>query len=91
MGKSTYKAYLLLGAVALSSSCSLMIPDRSYIEQMEREEDGFFAPGADFPVVSGDTGETRRSREEIRERTPASARQSRYSAEATSLSEELLQ
>lgn len=85
----TFKALLLTTVVALSSSCALMLPDRSFIEQMEREDGGMFSPGRDFPVVSGDTGEVRRSAEEVRMRTPSSARSMIQNRESESLAEEL--
>ena len=84
-----FKALLLTAVVSFSSSCALMLPDRSFIDQMEREEGGMFSPGKDFPVVSGDTGAIRRSREEVRKRTPASARSASLTKEADSLAEEL--
>lgn len=77
-----------LSSLALSS-CALMLPDRSFIEQMERESDPFYNPGKDFPVVSGDDGEAFRSREEIAQRTPASARSGKLTKESASLREEL--
>ncbi len=83
------KALLLTAVVSLSSSCALMLPDRSFIEQMEREDGGMFTPGKDFPMVSGDTGEVRRSREEVRMRTPSSERSIRQNRESESLVEEL--
>lgn len=85
----TFKALLLTAVISLSSSCALMLPDRSFIEQMEREDGGMFSPGKDFPVVSGDTGEARRSREEIRMRTPSSERSMRLNKESDSLADEL--
>ncbi len=85
------KAILLVGVVTLTSSCSLMLPDRSFIAEMEREDGGFLSPGQDFPVVSGDTGEMRRSREEIMSRTPGSERSRRLNKESVSLREELIQ
>ena len=65
---------LLTASLLLSTSCSVFMPDRSFIEEMNRETDPYLVAGKDFPVVSGDTGETHRSREEIKKRTPASER-----------------
>jgi hypothetical protein len=90
MRKSTFKLFLLVSTITLTSSCSLLLPDRTFVEQMETEEDGFYSPGRDFPVVSGDTGEVRRSQTELTRRTPASARASRLNIETASLSEELM-
>jgi hypothetical protein len=38
---------------------------------MDRESDGFFVPGQDFPVLAGDSGHVFRSRDEVMSRTPA--------------------
>ena len=78
-----------LGAVTTLSSCSLLLPERSFIAEMERE-DSFYNPGTDFPVVSGDTGEVRRSHDEIMGRTPSSERQKRLSTEERSINDELM-
>ena len=67
----------------------MLIPDRSFFAEMERESDGFYNPGKDFQVVSGDTGEVGRSREEIKLRTPSSERAKQMNAETLSLAEEL--
>ena len=89
MKKFIFQSFLLVSVVSVTSSCSLMLPDRSFLEEMERDNDTVYTPGKDFPVVSGDTGETRRSREEIQKRTPSSAREARLNKENTSISEEL--
>lgn len=82
--------FAVMGIVSLTlSSCSMMLPDRSFIEQMERQSDPFFAPGKDFPIVGGDDGETRLSPEELNARIPASRRSSRLSRESVSIREEL--
>jgi hypothetical protein len=91
MKKNTFQLFLLASTIVFTSSCSLLLPDRTFVEQMETEEDGFYNPGRDFPVVSGDTGEVRRSREELTRRTPASERTSRLNKESASLAEELIQ
>ncbi len=81
----------MLSIVFVSSSCSMLLPDRSFIAEMERESDGFYNPGKDFPVVSGDTGAVGRSREEVKLRTPSSERAKKLNTEALSLSDELKQ
>ncbi len=65
------KTYSCLMTVFLFSltSCTMMQP-RSYSDQMDRESDGMWIAGEDFPVVSGDTGRVGRTREEISLRTP---------------------
>ena len=74
MKTTAFKALLLASIFATTSSCSLMMPNRSFIDQMENSDDAILAPGVDFPVVSGDTGQVGRSREQINARTPASER-----------------
>ncbi|RPJ74697.1 MAG: hypothetical protein EHM20_10185 [Alphaproteobacteria bacterium] len=68
-----------------------MLPDRSYIEEMNRESDPVFQAGKDFPVVGGDSGEAYRSRAEIKKRTPASDRSRKQSQEIESIKQELEQ
>lgn len=91
MKSHIFKAFLLaigLGIMSTLAGCSMMLPERTFLEEMEREQ-SFYDPGKDFPVVGGDTGEVRRSREEIMSRTPANARQKRLSAESMSIRQEL--
>jgi hypothetical protein len=91
MKSHTFKAFLLatgLGVMSTMAGCSLMLPERTFLEEMERDQ-SFYDPGKDFPVVGGDTGEVRRSRDEIMSRTPANARQKRLSAESLSIKQEL--
>jgi hypothetical protein len=52
-------------------SCAMM-NNRTYLSEMEYEDDGsYFTPKEDFPVVDGDTGKVFRSRRDIASRTPA--------------------
>ncbi len=71
------------------ASCSAL--DRSFIEEMDRDSEGFFAPGKDFSIVSGDTGSPYRSREEVIKRTPAGKRSQALTKEAQSLTQELIE
>lgn len=80
--------FLVTGALLLTS-CSGFLPDRSFIEEMNRESDPFLMPGHDFKMVSGDTGETFRSKEEIQKRTPASLRSREKLKEQESIRVEL--
>ena len=89
MKNMLFKVVLLAATASLTSSCSLMLPDRSFIDEMERE--GMFTPGKNFPVVSGDTGEMRIGKEELMGRTPSSERSRRLNKEAASIDEELIQ
>lgn len=89
MKTTAFKALLLASIVVTASSCSLMLPDRSFINEMENSDDAISVPGVDFPVVSGDTGQVRRSPEQLRARTPASERSKRLRSESDSLVVEL--
>lgn len=83
------KSAIFIILMIVTSACSLMLPDRSFIEEMERENEAFYSPGIDFPVVSGDTGETKRNKEEILARTPASRRSKYIQDSMASLGSEL--
>lgn len=89
MKNFTFKAFLLVTTMSLTSSCALMLPDRSFIDEMDRES--MYSPGRDFPVVAGDTGDMRISREELQSRTPSSERARRLNKEAASIEQELIQ
>ncbi len=89
MKTTAFKALLLASLVTATSSCSLMLPDRSFINEMENSDDAISVPGVDFPVVSGDTGDMRRTHEQLRARTPASEREKRLRSESGSIEMEL--
>ena len=81
---------LFLGV--LTCSCAQMMgSDRSFVDEMDRETDGFFVAGKDFPVVPGDNGRAYRSREMINRRTPASGLSRREQKYQKSLQQELRQ
>lgn len=80
---------LILTFGLLTTGCAGLFPERSFLAEMERDSEGFFTPGRDFPVVNGDSGEAYRSREEIAQRTPASERTQKIERERLSIREEL--
>lgn len=84
-----FNLILSILAIFLLSGCAAL--ERSFIEEMERDSDGYLVAGRDFPVVNGDSGEAFRSREEIARRTPASLRSKQKLKEELSLKEELNQ
>lgn len=84
-----FKVFLLVGVGILTSGCSLMLPSRSFIDEMDRES--LYSPGRDFPVVSGDTGDVRIGKDELASRTPSSERSRRLNKEAASIQNELIQ
>jgi hypothetical protein len=77
---------IILPLLVLTSCGSL---ERSFVDQMDRESDGLIVPGKDFPVMAGDSGEAYRSKEEIQQRTPASARSQSRSKNIASIRQEL--
>lgn len=84
------KIWVLFGiSLVLTTGCAGFLPDRSFIEEMNRESDPYFQAGKDFPVVSGDSGEAYRSREEVQKRTPASEHSRKKLKEQVSLKQEL--
>ena len=84
-----FKAILLVAVASLTSSCSLMLPDRSFSDEMDRE--GMFSPGKYFPIMSGDAGDMRIGKDELKTRTPTSERSRRLNKEAVSIEQELIQ
>lgn len=75
----------------MAYGCAGFLPDRSFIEEMNRESDPMLQAGRDFPVVSGDTGEAYRSRDEVKKRTPSTERARKQTLESDSLKQELEQ
>lgn len=69
--------------------CAHMLENRSFIDQMDNQQEDIFVPGEDFAYVPGDSGVPYRSKEEIAMRTPASEYESKRSAENSSLYREL--
>ena len=61
----------LLLAVVTTAGCSGLSHRRTFIDEMDRDSDGFFTPGRDFRMLAGDTGEAFRPKKEILRRTPA--------------------
>jgi hypothetical protein len=86
------KLALLIAIMGLlATSCSSFLPDRSFIEEMNRESDPIIQAGRDFPVVSGDSGDAFRSKQEVKKRTPASEKEKRKKSETDSISQELME
>jgi hypothetical protein len=76
--------------IILNGCAGLRMPNRTYIDQMDHETDGFFIAGQDFPVVSGDQSFEGRTKEEITMRTPASVRTKKAAIQYKSIREELV-
>jgi hypothetical protein len=82
------KLIFILALILICASCG-MIPQRSYLAEMEEDDSSFFEPRKDFPVVPGDTGRDFRSKKEWRKRTPASETTQLREREEISLKNEL--
>jgi len=79
----------IIAMLALCTSCAEFLQNRTFVDQMDRESDGLFVPGEDFPVLAGDTGHAYRSRDQVMGRTPASAGSYQDSLRNRSLFQEL--
>lgn len=83
------KMLLILSMLSLFSGCAELLQRRSFIDEMDHQDDELFVAGRDFPTVAGDSGEAYRSQEEINERTPASEMEMAQRAEERSIHREL--
>ncbi len=82
---------LILSWMGLLGGCAGLLDGRSFLSEMEGQNDRFFAPGQDFRLVSGDSGQTIRTPQEIVYRTPASGKTELQLRREESLKEELAQ
>lgn len=83
------KLLLIVTTINGLSGCAAFLEERSYVDEMDRDSDGFFVAGRDFAVTNGDSGEAFRSRDEIQKRTPASKRKKASEDEKLSIENEL--
>ena len=70
------------------SGCSLT--SRQFIDEMDRDSDGFFTHGTDFEVIGGDSGQRYRSEREILRRTPAAHRSYKSKTRRMDIQDELV-
>lgn len=70
----------LLLMLFLSTGCSQLMTNRTYLSEMEYDDTPFYNPSHDFPVMAGDTGRRGRSLEDYAPATPRS-REERYESE----------
>ncbi len=73
----------------LVTSCADLLTHRTFIDQMDMDNDPLFVPGQDFQVLSGDSGTPHRTHSEIMERTPLSGLTKKEVLEERSLHKEL--
>lgn len=82
------KTLILLTSLLAVTSCALT-PQRSYLAEMEHDDESLFEAGRDFPVVPGDTGRSWRAKKEWKKRIPASQAAQLREREKRSLEEDL--
>jgi len=70
------------------TGCGLM-ENRTFVDEMEKDTDGFWVANRDFFVVGGDEGKRYRSQSEILQRTPASTKGAEEMIQDKSLDDEL--
>lgn len=68
----TFKNLFHFSALLTLASCTQLLSHRDYLTEMEHEDESYFRPQNDFPIVAGDTGRTWETSAERRERTPTS-------------------
>lgn len=86
--KISKKLTLLIGLMFLAS-CAMMMEQRSFVDEMDFETDGFFVPNQDFEVMPGDEGQAFWNDQDINQRTPASTFSSKERLYTNSLKKEL--
>lgn len=87
--EKTFKYLITLLFLLSITSCAEFLQRRTFVDEMDKETDGFFVAGRDFEFTPGDSGEAYRSRKEIRDRTPASKRVMRRRLNDRSIEKEL--
>lgn len=83
------RAIFLLMILSMFTGCAEFMRNRSFVDEMENQDEDLFVANRDFPTVAGDSGMAYRSREEIKGRTPASEMEISQRAEERSIYKEL--
>ena len=83
------KSALIIMTLLLSSGCAELLERRSFIDEMDNQQEDLFVAGKDFPTVGGDSGMAHRSEEDIVARTPTSDFEMANRAEDLSIMHEL--
>jgi len=83
------KTISILIFVTAFTGCAELMRHRTYVDEMENQDEGLFVAGQDFQTVAGDTGEAYRSGRDIVARTPASEIEMTQRVEHSSLIKEL--
>lgn len=87
--KAFISHFLLFLGLGSLCSCSMLMNDRRFIDEMENQQEGFFTPGQDFKVTPGDIGGGHRSYDDIMRRTPASTPEKKNWIQQSALKKEL--
>ncbi len=85
------KTIILLTVLFTMTSCAQLLSHRSYMSQMNRQDQGLFTPNQDFPVIAGDSGKVGRSQNEIKKRTPMTEKEQKRYTYNRSIDQELFQ
>lgn len=89
-GGDMKRTLLMICITFFTYGCAgLLSLDRTFIEEMDHEDERIFTPGRDFQVVPGDSGNPNRTPDEISLRTPASKYEQKQVKEKRSLVNEL--
>lgn len=83
------RAIFLLVQLSMFSGCAEFLHNRSFVDEMDHQDEDFFVANRDFPTVAGDSGAGHRSKEEINSRTPATEMEKNQRAEEGSIYKEL--
>jgi len=83
------RAIFLLTILSMFTGCAEFMRNRSFVDEMENQDEDLFVANRDFPTVAGDSGMAYRSKEEISSRTPASEMEMSQRAEERSIYKEL--
>lgn len=83
------KIMTIISLLFFITSCAELLTHRTFIDQMDNDNDPLFIPGEDFNVLSGDSGTPHRTHSEIMERTPVSGLSKQQILEERSLVKEL--
>ena len=63
---------LIFSLCLITTGCTQMLSHRDYLTEMEQNDERYFKPREDFPVMAGDSGDYWESEAERKNRTPAS-------------------
>lgn len=68
--RSFIELFFLAVIAITTTSCAFLMENRTFIDEMEKDDEEFVMPGRDFRITAGDSGKVFRNEKEIQERTP---------------------